>query len=300
MDGKSAPVDAVVAELAARQHGVVARRQLEALGLTQRQVETRIRLGRLHRIHSGVYAVGHPRVTWEGRLLAAVLTCGTGAVLSHRSAGAHWGVLVVTSGPIDVMVPLRHGRCRRAGLAIHRPRLAPTADEVAVERGIPVTTPARTLLDLACVLPPDRLRRAVERAEELRIFDLAAIEATLHEHPTSHGARRLRQAVAVADPALTRSELERRFLDLCREHAIPRPVVNAVVEGLEVDFFWPAARLVVETDGFEHHRTRAAFERDRERDALLARRGIRVLRFTDRQVTGEPATVAATVAALVA
>jgi very-short-patch-repair endonuclease len=291
------PSDRAIAELAARQHGVVATRQLAALGIAQRAVAHRAAAGRLHRVHHGVYAVGHPVVSGHGRWMAAVLACGPGAALSHAAAAALWEIRRSAAILVDVTVP-RTGSRSRPGLRIHRTRDLPPA-EVTTRRGIPVTTPARTLLDLAAILQPRRLERALDQAEVLRLADHAALAAIAGAHPGHHGAGRLAAALAshTAGTTLTASELEERFLALCRRHGLPRAGVNERVAGLEVDFVFRAARLAVETDGWRFHGTRRAFERDRERDAVLARAGYRTLRFTHRQLTREPGTVAATLIA---
>jgi hypothetical protein len=279
--------DRGVAALAARQHGVVARWQLRDVGMSDGQIAGRLERGRLHPVHRGVYAVGHRLLTREGRWMAAVLSLGPSAVLSHRSAAALWG-LVADDGPRpDVTVPGR-GTLRRRGVLVHR---TPAVQRTR-HRGIPVTTPMRTLVDLAAVAPRRVLVRAVEHAERLRVFDLRELERLMGRRP---GAAALRAAVAAWDGAPVRSELERRFLELCDRHGLPRPLVNTLVAGLEVDFAWREPRLVVETDGLAHHGTRASAERDRRRDAVLAIAGWRVQRFTWRQVTDEPAAVAAVV-----
>jgi very-short-patch-repair endonuclease len=293
----SGSVNRVVAQLAARQHGLVTYEQLLRTGLGRGAIAWRVREGWLHRIHRGVYAVGHAVLTPEGRWLAAVLACGDGAVLSHRSAAALWGLRPSSARTVEVTVQRGGGR-RRAGIAVHRPA-APV--ESAVERRIPVTSPARTLLDLAGVVDFASLRRAVERAEELRLFDLRAIEEVLAAHPGRRGRRALMAAVEHArDVTLTRSELERLFLELCEAHGLPRPLVNVQVEGLEVDFHWPHARLVVEADSRRHHGTAAAFERDRRRDERLVAAGWTVLRVTHRRLVSDAAGVADTLRALLA
>jgi very-short-patch-repair endonuclease len=246
--------------------------QLRELGLSSSAIRRRVAAGRLHRIHRGVYAVGHKRLTFEGRCMAAVLACADGAVASHRAAGALWGILVPSPGPIDVTVPSHGGRERRRGIVIHRSiTLAP--DQVTRRRNIPLTQPARTLQDLRRVLPREQLQKATRRALDLRLDGAAALDA---------------------EPDLTRSELERIFLRLCRSHSLPSPEVNVRVGEYEVDFLWREPCLVVETDSFSHHGTRAAFESDRARDARLQALGYRVLRFTYRQIQNEPRAVAAT------
>jgi hypothetical protein len=246
--------------LAARQYGVVTRAQLVAVGMSEEAIARRMRSGRLHRLHRGVYAVGHTALSQHGRWLAAVLACGDGALLSHRSAAALWGLRPTSATMIDVTVPPGNGHRTKDHLRVHRRTRTPE-----VHCGIPVTSPYCTLADLAAAkIPRHQLARAAEIAERrgLAVFEL---------------------------DDRTRSPLEDAFLALCPEP----PVVNGKVEGLEVDFHWPDARLVVETDGHEHHGTRAAFERDRARDQRLVAAGWSVLRFTHRQVLGEPERVRA-------
>lgn len=281
-----------LAALVARQHGVVARRELLSIGYSAGAVDAWLRTGRLHRLHQGVYAVGHPVLTPEGRWLAAVLACGPGAVLSHRSAAALWGIGVGDRGRVDVTVP----RTRRgpAGVAVRRARRL-DADETTTLRGIPATTLPRTLADLADVLAERVLARAIHEAEVAHAPSPRALEAAAARTHGRRGSGVL--ARAVGEPDRTRSELERRFRRLCDDHGLPRPAVNATVARLEVDFLWPDVRVVAETDGWAFHRTRTAFEADRERDQSLARAGYRVLRFTHRQVVARPAEVAATLRA---
>jgi hypothetical protein len=275
-------VEHLVVRLAEAQHGVVARRQLYALGLGRGAVESWIERGRLHRLHRGVYALGHTCLTADGRWAAAVAACGPGAALSHRSAAALWDLLPTGAATIDVTVPVAGGRRRRRGLRIHRCPAAATT----TRRGIRVTTPAQTLRDLAPIVGARALARAVEQVEVQRL-DVGALATT---------ARGRLAAVLAETRPPTRSVLEDRLLALCAARGVGAPEVNVIVEGLEVDFLWRAERVVAETDGFEHHGTRTAFERDRARDAHLARHGYRVLRFTWRQVTREPAAVAAALA----
>jgi very-short-patch-repair endonuclease len=291
--------DAEVAALAARQHGVVATRQLVALGITQQAVSLRARAGRLHRLHRGVYAVGHTVLTVRGHWMAAVLAAGDGAALSRASAAAHWDLRTGVPATIDVSVPRAGGRERRRGLRVHRAATL-RDDEVTSERdGIPATTPARTILDMAAVVNATRLESLLDRAERQELTDYPALDAIARTHPGHRGASRLRTAIAShdADGDMTRSELEIAFLELCRAHGLTRPRVNADVEGFEVDFLFPAARLTIETDSWRFHKTRSDFENDRTRDALLAAAGYRTLRFTDRQISRRPATVVAAIRA---
>jgi predicted transcriptional regulator of viral defense system len=226
MGSQSAP-DLAIAALADAQYGVVARRQLLEWGLTAREIQRRVAARRLRAVYRGVYAVGHQRLTAEGRWLAAVLAGGPGAVLSHASAAAAWD-LRPSSGIIHVTVPTRAGRERRAGLRIHRCALTPA--ETTVHRDIPITTATRTIVDLSRSLSGRRLEALIDRADLLRLTDFAALR--------SARSASLRAALSNYDPAPTRSELEEAFLRLCDDHGIPRPETNTRIEGMEVDFVW--------------------------------------------------------------
>jgi REase_MTES_1575/Transcriptional regulator, AbiEi antitoxin len=296
----SAPVDRRIAAIAARQHGVVARTQLRQLGLKETAIARRLEAGRLHPVHRGVYAVGHPLLSRHGRWTAAVLACGRGAVLSHGSAAALWELRPAAGTGIDVTVP-GTGRRRRPGVTIHRAR-GLSAEELDVHRGIPVTTPARTVLDLAATLAPRALEHLLDQAEILGLADEPALRTVAAAHAGHRGSAKLRGVLDehVAGTTLTKSELEERMLGLCIARGLPRPRVNHRAAGLEVDFLFADDRVVVETDSWRFHRTRSAFERDRERDAILARAGFRVLRFTHRQLVNEPETAARTLAAALA
>lgn len=222
--------------------------------------------------------------------MAAVLACGDGSALSHACATALWEIRPYTGVWIDVAVPTRAGRVNRDRIRLHRSRSF-GADDVAMHRGIRVTTVARTLLDAAAAFSEHSLTRTIEQAEIRRLFDLRAVQGALARHPHHPGAARLRRALALyRDDELTRSELEARFRALCEAHGIPRPLVNHVVEGREVDFFWPQQRVIVEADGRGTHLTRAAFERDRARDARLTALGYRTLRCTHRQLVHDAIT----------
>jgi very-short-patch-repair endonuclease len=291
-------IDEEIARLAQRQHGVVATRQLVALGLSTGAVAARATAGRLHRIHRGVYAVGHPVLPRYARWMAAVLAAGAEAALSHASAAALWEIRASGATRIDVSVPNGAGREKRRGLRVHRATTL-QRNEVTHHQAIRVTTPARTLLDLAACLPRRGLERALDQAEVLELFDLGALQTVLEAHRGERGSRRLAAALAehVAGTTLTKSELEERMLALCRTHGLEQPKVNEEVAGLEVDFLFAAQRLVVEADSWRFHHTRAAFERDRRRDAILARAGYRTLRVTHRQLTQRPSEVVAAIGA---
>jgi len=288
-------VDHRILAFGARQHGVIARGQLVELGLTDRRIGSRVRSGRLHRVHQGVYAVGHERLTTKGRFLAAVFACGPGAALSHQSAAVLWGLRPERGPRVDVTVPTTGGRKRRGAMIVHR---SPLPDhELTVRDGVPVTTVVRTLIDLADMLPRRALERIIDEASYLRL-DLDGLEPRRGRR----GYGLLRRVVAdhEAGSTWTRSDLEERMLALCRRSSLPIPDVNAKVEGYEVDFVWRDARLIVETDGWAAHGTRKAFERDRIRDAELTAGGWRVVRITRRRLARGPDAVARQLARLLA
>ena len=247
------------------------------LGFDRGAIARRVESGRLHRLYRGVYAVGHTIIPREGRWLAAVMACGDGAALSHRSAAALWGIRPTAAARIDVTVS--HTSGVRSSAADRGPSDRRRRYETTKRHGIPVTTPGQTLADLALGLTGRDLEKAIEMAE-VRKLHIAVPEGHL-------GVERLRQAAGRALPVTTDSPLEDAFLALCDDHRIPRPLVQPIVEGHRVDFCWPELRLIVETDGYEHHGTRAAFGRDRAQDAQLTVRGWRVLRFTEPQVRGD-------------
>lgn len=266
--------DVALARIAARRHGLVTYAELLGAGVDKSGIARRLAAGRLHRVFRGVYAVGHPGLSNEGRWLAAVLACGGGAALSHRSAAELWGMLPVTQGTIHVAVPARSGRSRRGGVYIHRPLSLPLS-ALTRRNGIPVTTPARTIEDLRRTTSARDLRRAIREAE------FAGLPLGEQAEGSDH----------------TRSELERRFVHLCARARLPKPEVNVEIAHTTVDFLWPESRLVVETDGYAAHRGRQAFVDDRARDNRLMALGYDVLRFTYRRVMDEPKAVAALVRA---
>ncbi len=289
-----------MAELALRQHGVVARRQLGELGLGRRAIDVRVERGRLHRVHRGVYAVGHRGLSRDGHVMAAVLAGGEGAVVSHRSAGALWGVCADRATAVEITVPVT--RRDRADIVQHQAAVAP--DERTTIRRIPVTTAFRTLLDLAAILDARRLRRAVHEAEVLGLRDEVSLGRLIERHRGRRGVAALR--AVLADGALgahvTRNELELRFLELIGDARLPAPQVNGLLKVagrmVEIDFAWPDRRLAVELDGHATHATRKGFERDRERDRALQAAGWRVVRVTWRQLRGAPGAVVADLRAL--
>lgn len=277
--------DAVLAALAARQHGVVARGQLLHAGVPPHAIDYRVKTGRLQVLHRGVYRVGPLRGRYE-REMAAVLACGETAVLSHRNAAMVWQLVPYREDGRPVDVSVRRG-CPDpgAGVRVHRvPRLG--ADETTTLEGIPVTAPARTLLDLAGRSGEREVEQALAEAYRNRLTNPREVRRLLARHPRRPGTPMLRSLVGRgAGPAFTRSEAELRFSRLVRKAELPAPETNVLISGLEVDFLWPEARLVVEVDGFAFHASRHAFERDRRRDAALTAAGYRVVRVTWRQLT---------------
>jgi very-short-patch-repair endonuclease len=279
----SPPLERALAELAERQWGVVSLEQLRASGFGDGAIKSRARSGRLHRLHRGVYAVGHRSLRREGRFVAAVLACGPGAVLSHRSASWHWGLLGTDQAAVDVTA--RRGRRGGPGVRLHRARSLDARD-TTTHRGIPITTVARTLLDLAATVRADRLERAYAQALHLHLYDQRAIDALLGRANGHRGATPLARATA-REPKLTRSDWEIRMLKLIRDHGLPEPLVNHPLTApdhghCEVDFYWPKQRLIVETDSWSAHGSKTAYEQDRARDAALQASGIRVVRFAWR------------------
>ena len=275
-------------DLVTNQHGVVSRAQLRALGVSDTVVRGWLSEGRLLRLHRSVFAVGHLALGIEGRVLAAVLTCGPGAVASHRTAAVLWGLLERAPRRIDITTITDAGG-RDDRIRLHRVRSLDVADTRAV-REIPATAVPRTLVDLAGVVDPYLLQRALAQAEVHGLVTRDDLADVLARSNGRRGATALRRAVGV-ERALTRSALERRMLALCDRHGLPRPRVNTKVAGHEVDFHWPRANLVVEVDGYRYHRARRAFEQDRRRDGRLLLAGIRCLRLTYRQLADEKAVV---------
>ena len=259
-------------ELATRQHGVISTWQLKTLGYGRNSASKANRVGRLRRIHRGVYLVGHERLTWEGRCMGAVLAARP-AVASHLSAGWLWGLLSKRPGTIHVTAPTSRGAKRP--FVVHCAGLL-AQDKTEVEE-IPVTSLARTLLDLAGMLSATSFERVLERAEKLQVLDLGPLREVLNRAGHHRGAPRLRQALGIYrdDPTVTRSKLERRFLALVRKAGLPLPSMNFNVAEFELDAYWERERFVVELDVYETHGSRAAFERDRLRQEDLKLMGSR-------------------------
>jgi hypothetical protein len=301
---KSSPraVEHLVGELADRQHGVVSRPQLLELGIGRGAILHRLELRRLRPVHRGVYAVGRGGLSRSGFWMAAVLACGPCASLSHRSGAALWSIRRGRSGWIEVTAPRRLGG--RKGIRAYRASLPP--DEITQVQGIPVTTAARTLLDLAAVVDRHELRRALEQAEVLRLGDITSLDALLSRYPGRRGTAAMR-AILQAElkgERVTRSELEERFLAFARDRGLPIPASNvglALNDGwIEADCVWRDARVVVELDGFAFHSTREAFRRDRHRDRRLRLAGWEPVRVTWWDLDQAPDQLEAELAALLA
>lgn len=283
MGAKSAPKS--VWELVRRQHGVIARRQLLSLGYRAKAIAHRIDTGRLYPLFRGVYAVGRREVTQEGLWMAAVLSCGNGALLSHGSAAQLWGIRSRRQGAIHVSIP-RPRTARRKGLRVHRRELR---DDMCDEHlNIPVTTPTQTLTDLAASLSDPELDRAINQADQLNLIRADEISPRRN----ARGATRLRAHLGSPSFCLTDSELERRFVPIALAVGLSKPETQVNLHGHRVDFFFRAERLVVETDGLRYHRTPTQQKRDRVRDQELAAAGLIVVRFTHDQVKHEQHHVA--------
>jgi very-short-patch-repair endonuclease len=238
-------------------------------------VQARLKAGRWFALHRGVYAVGHEGLSWRSHLVAAVYACGPSALASHRAAGAVHGL--ISSQRIEVTAP--RGCKPKRGLIVHRSRMVREEDRTLVA-AIPVTTVARTLVDLADVLPDDRLAKAVQQAEILRVFDLKALERAAT--PGRRGENRLHRVLTHyrPEPHTLRSKAERRLKQLCTQHSLGQPQFNVQVHGYEADAYWPEAGVILEFDGADTHFTRRAFHQDRRRDRALAAQGIQTIRVT--------------------
>jgi very-short-patch-repair endonuclease len=286
--------------LATRQHGVVSHAQLIGLGFDEQWIERRLWERRLTAVHRNVYAVGHRRLAIRAPWWGALLAYGPGAVLSHQSAAVLWGIRRKRRGPIHVTAPCgRQGLRRRKGIWIHRCKLAPV-DRTARD-GFPVTTVARTLFDLAEVVPFESLKGAAEEADRLKLLRLRELEEVCERSRGRRALRPVRRLLAeLGMPDEGRSPLEIRFAAFIREHRLPPPVQNVHILGHEVDALWPSAKLVVELDSWEYHGHRAAFERDRAREPKLLIAGYRTIRVTHRRLDNEPAQLAAEIRQLLA
>jgi very-short-patch-repair endonuclease len=283
--------DGAIAALARRQHGVVSRMQLLELGLGSSAIQRRVNLARLHVLHRGVYAVGHRAVRREAWWMAAVLAAGPGAALSYRSAAELWAIRNGSRARIEVSVPRR--RRSTARLELHQVEMR--LDEVTVEHGIPVTTPARTLLDLAAVVSEQHLKAACEEAEVRRLSSPTSLDALVARYPGRRGTHAIKRVLENHHNngrTVPTSLLERRLLALLDAHHLPRPQINRLSAAGELDATWPERRVIVECDGFATHGTRRAFADDRAKDRELVVAGWRVIRLTWRQLTHDADAIA--------
>ncbi|MBS1881230.1 MAG: type IV toxin-antitoxin system AbiEi family antitoxin domain-containing protein [Actinobacteria bacterium] len=278
-----------LAELAARQHGVVSFRQLRELGFSKGKIARSSEAFRLRRVHRGVYAVGHDGIGDRGRCMAAVLACGADAILSHWSAAWLWGLQ--SPCPADIEVTTTTPRRRRDGVRVHR--AAGAHSESGHIEQIPVTALPQTLFDVAATRSAEDLATVVDRARRRGLLDLDRVDALLEHRPRAPGSSRLRAAIDIyRDPAFDRARSELLFLDLTRNGGLPRPALNTWVDRWEIDAYWAAERFAVEVDGWETHGTRRAFEEDRLRTEDMKLAGIDVVRVTARRIERQPREVA--------
>lgn len=305
MGGDAAPVgrpeplsrarNRAIARIAGSHAGAITHAELVAAGLGPDAIGHRVKNGLLHRRHHGVYIVGHLALAPRAEEAAALLACGPGAALSHRSAVAFWGLAEPDREIIDVTLPGRRYR-PKTGIRLHRVRELHRLDVRSVENLL-VTAPARTLLDFAATATPDELELAVAAGFRRRVLSAGSLTAAIDRAPLRRGSAALRALTSdQAGRVFTRSEAERLLLSLVRQAGLPEPLVNARVCGFEVDFYWSAARLVVEVDGRAYHGNQKAFEQDRLRDQVLVAAGLRVIRVTWRQMSDNPLAVVARIA----
>ena len=275
------------AALSDQQWGVIDVVQLRACGVSQSAAGRWCQAARLFPMYPGVYAFGRKTVPIEGRLVAALLHAGPGAVLSHTTAAWWWGL--TTDEPVRIEVSATNRTRSQPDLLVHHPRVI----DATRHRRFPITTVAQSVLDFAATAPLDRVRYALAEADYRDLLDLQAVEEVLGRGRP--GSRLLRKALRRHQPAYarTRSELENAFLRLCERHRIPIPAVNVMVEGWLVDAVWVDRRVVVELDGNRGHRTPAQLERDHSRDLQLRAAGFTVVRYTWAQVTEQTRVVAA-------
>ncbi len=293
-----AGIDATLARVAAGQRGLVTRAQALDAGIGRGAIDDRVRRGALHVVHRGVYLVGHavpPRLALEH---AAILAAGPRVLIARASAAWMWGLGPPRPADVAVLAVGRQPR-PRPGIAVHRTARLHASDVRRVE-GVPVTTAARTIVDLAAVVDEPELERLVHEAQVLRLATPVAVRGALDRAGRVAGAAALRRLLAEPDRGATRLEAERALHRIIASAGLPRPHRNARVGPFEVDAIWRDAGLIVEVDGFGAHGTRRAFERDRRRDAELQASGYRVVRLTWRRMQREPVAIAAQLATLLA
>jgi predicted transcriptional regulator of viral defense system len=298
-------VDIAVGNLAVAQNGAVTLEQLEGLGLSRSAIHQREEAGRLHRIHQRVYSLTPEVMTERGRFMAAVLACGPGAVLSHRSAAYLWGLVETWKEPIDVTAPNRRGRSPE-GVAAHRDGSLQPIDKTSLH-GIPCTTVARTVLDFTAVAPEWEARKVVAEAEVLRILDKDRLRALLKRSRRRRGVARLRLILDTIHPQTerTRSELEHLLLEALARATVPQPEVNVWLPApdgrrYQADFLWRDAKRIIEADSRRFHDTDSAFVSDRKRQQQLELAGWRVSRCTWEEVEREPRRLVLTIQGLLA
>ena len=275
-------IDRRIAALACRQRGYITRKQLLSLGVSRHQINHRVKIGRLIPVYAGVYAVGHLPTLPQDRAYGALLACGPGAVLSHGTAATVWGVFKRWEVPFEVTAPHVH---RRRGIRAHRAALE--RRDITVQLGLRVTSPARTMLDIAPRLSEKSATRAVDDLRRPGLLQLGDLADVLVRLPRSPGAKRLLPFVE-RPTGPTRSEFERVFFAFCERFGLPLPLVNTRVHGFEVDAFFPDHRLIVELDGWDFHSSRESFISDRERDAALLALGFETVRITWERLIDEP------------
>lgn len=284
--------DGVARALADHGHGVAGRDELLAAGVSAGQIQGSLRTGRLRPMFPSVYSVGHGAVSNEGWCRAALLACGNGSVLGHGTACLLWRMRRDELFPLSVIVPGNRGR-KLDRIRVRRMRLEHW--EWMVLDGLRLTTPARTIVDMAGDLRPKEMRRLVERAQDVRRFDPTQVQRILQSHPRRPGCRPLLHLIALLEPDAdgAKSYLERLFLALVRKAGLPKPEVNVKIEGRERDFVWRDRRLVIEVDGYAFHSSKQAIARDKKRDRELTAALWRPARFTYEEVAFEPAATAA-------
>ena len=285
-------VERAIAAVAGRQDNVITLDQLLDAGLGRGAIAHRVQARTMQRMHRTVYLMGAAPPTLLARVRAAVLAVGGDAVLSHRSAAEVYGLVPEAEQDVDVTAFGRNPGVH-PGVRVHRPRALAEVDVVTVQ-GMPVTSVARTICDLAATESPNTVERAWQEALYRRIVTPDALAAVLKREPARRGAPVIR--ALIRDPRLTRSQRERLLLKLIDQAQLPKPITNIKLHGYLVDVLWPHQRLLVEFDGWQGHGHRLAFESDRKRDQILVAGGYRVLRITDRQLLEEPLAVVARIA----
>jgi very-short-patch-repair endonuclease len=264
------------------------------MGIDRGWIGRQARLGWLHRLDRGVYAVGYPALTEHGKSMAAVLACGPGAHLAHWRAAKHWDLLQRVPPIIDVV--LTGNRTGPKNVRTHRVKGLHPNDRT-IRHGIPVTTVPRTLLDLAAVANKQQLRRAVNQAARQGWLNKPVLNELIERHRGRRGVTAFRAVIAAVNPQTrrTRSDLEDLFLRVCRKHRLPTPISNAEIEGFEVDFHFPGTTLVIELDSYEYHRTPYELDQDHRRDAHLTDQRYEVLRVSEMWLDSDPQDLAETI-----